>query len=67
MVRIEPVSTDVAGVFSIRLESGADFAEVMGQELVKRALEVSAAGGHNLLWVRSPDRNEMRPRVLLTR
>lgn len=31
-----------------------DFSEVKGQENIKRALEVSAAGGHNCLLVRKP-------------
>jgi magnesium chelatase family protein len=31
-----------------------DMADIMGQEQVKRALEIAAAGGHNILMVGSP-------------
>lgn len=34
--------------------SAPDFSEVMGQENVKRALEIAAAGGHNIMLLGSP-------------
>lgn len=34
--------------------SDVDFSEVRGQQVVKRALEIAAAGGHNVLMVGAP-------------
>ncbi len=38
----------------LEISVGTDFAEIKGQEHVKRALEVAAAGGHNILLVGPP-------------
>jgi len=47
-------SVDVARLFAERAKDDVDFAEVKGQAHAKRALEVAAAGGHNILMVGPP-------------
>lgn len=52
--KIDPHKVDLRAIFKDELEYGVDFADVKGQGHVKRALEIAAAGGHNLLMVGPP-------------
>ncbi len=52
--RLDPIRTDVSAIFEKDGRYDLDYAEVMGQEHVKRALEIAAAGGHNLIMIGPP-------------
>ena len=52
--RRNPLRIDAADLLTAAQDSPSDFADVKGQETVKRALEVAAAGGHNIIMIGPP-------------
>jgi magnesium chelatase family protein len=51
---LHPTSVNLLSVFQNNAKYDLDFNEVRGQEHVKRAMEIAAAGGHNILMKGPP-------------
>jgi magnesium chelatase family protein len=54
MIPMEPYELDGEPYTASQINEALDFADVRGQEAVKRAITIAAAGGHNLLMIGPP-------------
>jgi len=51
---IEPLTLDINKIFQETRQYDVDFNEIKGQKQAMRALEIAAAGGHNVLMIGPP-------------